>query len=82
LVAPHTEYSRLLAEHGIFGLWAMFLMAGMSLYVFLKAPNTWARGVILACILWALAEMTHAAMRIAAISFLLALPFALLEKKE
>lgn len=82
IVASHTEYSRLLAEHGILGLWTILLMAGMGLYVFFKAPNAWTRGVILACMLWALAEMTHAAMRIAAISFLLTLPFGLLDKKD
>jgi hypothetical protein len=82
LVAPHTEYSRLLAEHGLFGLWAILLMGGMALHVFVKAPNALMRGLILAFILWSLAEMTHAAMRIAAISFLLALPFALIQEDD
>lgn len=81
-VAPHTEYTRLLAEHGIFGLWTIILMGGMALYAFLKAPNALMRGVILAFILWSLAEMAHAAMRIAAISFLLALPFALIQEDD
>ena len=39
LVAPHTEYSRLLAEHGLAGVWAILLLAGMAVYAFFKAPN-------------------------------------------
>ncbi len=82
LVAPHTEYSRLLAEHGLAGVWTILLLAGMAVYAFFKAPNAWAKGLVVACIIWSLAEMTHAAMRIAVISFLYVLPFAIIQKGE
>lgn len=81
-VAAHTEYSRLLAEHGLAGAWTILLLAGTAVYAFFKAPNAWARGLVVACVIWSLAEMTHAAMRIAAISFLYALPFAIIQKDE
>lgn len=81
-VAPHTEYSRLLADHGLAGVWTMLLLAGMAVYAFFKAPSAWAKGLVVACIIWSLAEMTHAAMRIAAISFLYVLPFAVIQKDE
>jgi len=82
LVAPHTEYSRLVAEHGIIGIWAMLLMGGIAIFTYLKAPNAWTKGLVVAFMVWALAEMAHAAMRIAVISFLMAIPFALLEKEK
>ena len=80
-MAPHTEYTRLLAEHGLFGLLALILLFYMFLQAFLKAPNAFARGVTLAFMTWSLAEMSHAAMRIAAISYLYALPFANLKEE-
>ena len=74
-MAAHTEYSRLLAEHGLLGLIALFLLGLMFLQAFLRAPTPLAKGLTLAFMLWSLAEMTHAAMRLAAISYFYALPF-------
>lgn len=74
--SAHTEYSRLLAEHGLFGLVALGLLGVMFLQAFLRAPTPLAKGLTLAFMLWALAEMSHAAMRVAAISYFYALPFA------
>ena len=74
--ASHTEYSRLFAEHGIFGILALFFLIGMVVKAFLDAPSAESRGIILIFALWGLAEMAHAAMRIQAISFLLALSIA------
>jgi hypothetical protein len=79
--AAHTEYSRLLAEHGLLGLMALLLLGLMFLQAFRRAPTPYAKGLTLAFMVWALAEMCHAAMRIAAISFLFALPFAQFEDK-
>jgi hypothetical protein len=81
-LASHTEYSRLLAEHGFLGLIALFLLGLMFLQAFLRAPTPLAKGLALAFMVWSLAEMTHAAMRLAAISYFYALPFAHFEDKE
>jgi hypothetical protein len=78
----HTEYSRLLAEHGFLGLMALFLLGFMFLQAFLRAPTPYAKGLILAFMVWSLAEMTHAGMRLAAISYFYALPFANFEDQE
>jgi hypothetical protein len=79
--AAHTEFSRLLAEHGLLGLLALLLLGLMFLQAFRRAPTPYAKGLTLAFMVWALAEMCHAAMRIAAISFLFALSLAQFEDK-
>jgi len=81
-MAAHTEYSRLLAEHGLLGLMALLLLGLMFLQAFRRAPTPYAKGLTLAFMVWALAEMSHAAMRLAAISFLFALPLAKFEDKD
>ena len=75
-LAAHTEYSRLLSEHGLLGLLALLLLVVMFFGTFLGAKTSLAKGLTLAFMLWSLAEMSHAAMRLAAISYFFALPFA------
>lgn len=71
--AAHTEYTRLLAEHGIFGLIAIILLVIMAIRAYFKAPTWFAKAWVTAFLVWPLVEMSHAAMRISAISFLLGL---------
>jgi O-antigen ligase len=80
--AAHSEYSRLLAEHGLLGLMALFLLGFMFLQAFLSAPTPRAKGLTLAFMLWSLAYMGHAAMRLSAISYFFALPFANFTEEE
>jgi hypothetical protein len=75
-VITHTEYSRLLAEHGLFGVFALFILGLLALRAYLSASNSLAKGLAIALILWSFAEMSHAAMRVVAISFLFALPLS------
>ncbi|HMN61040.1 MAG TPA: O-antigen ligase family protein, partial [Anaerolinea sp.] len=77
LDAAHTEYTRLLAEHGIFGLLALFALLGMAAAAYLRAPNWIIRAWVVAMVAWPFAEMAHAAMRIVAISFLFGISVAL-----
>jgi hypothetical protein len=72
-VAAHTEYSRALAEHGIAGLMALLVLLGMAARGYVRAPTVEAQIWIAALLAWPLMEMTHAAMRIAAISLMLGL---------
>ncbi len=69
-IAPHTEFSRLLGEHGIFGLMALILLMIM-LYIPVKnvIPSD-KKGENVAFILWSAAEMAHSATRIAITGFL------------
>ncbi len=81
-IASHTEYSRILAEHGILGILALLILAGMLLRSFLQAPNPTAQAWIVACAAWAGVEMSHSAMRFVAVSFILGLAFATYKQEE
>lgn len=67
--AAHTEYTRMLAEHGLFGALALLLLIIMAFRAYFKAPNWFYRAWVSAMLVWPLVEMSHAAMRIAAIAF-------------
>jgi len=67
--AAHTEYTRMLAEHGLFGVLALLLLIIMAFRAYFKAPNWYYRAWVAAMLVWPLVEMSHAAMRIAAIAF-------------
>jgi O-Antigen ligase len=68
--AAHTEYTRLLAEHGVLGLLAMLLLVAMAWRAYRSAPSPAARACVLALAGWSLAAMSHSAMRTAAPAFL------------
>lgn len=71
--AAHTEFTRLLAEHGLLGVLALLFLFRMSSHAFAQARTSLARGLILAILGWSLVEMFHSAMRIVAISYLFGL---------
>lgn len=72
----HTEYTRLLAEHGVFGAVALGALILMSLRVLLSKGDPMSRGYRVIFITWALVSMLHAAMRIAAFGFVFGLAHA------
>jgi hypothetical protein len=80
--ASHTEYTRLLAEHGLFGLLSMIILFGMILQAYLRAPDWLTKGWVIGLVAWCLAEMSHAGMRIVAVSFLLGLIFSTWQTKN
>ena len=69
--AAHTEYTRMLSEHGVFGLLALIIMGIIIIKSYIKTPNGLFKSWVVIFLLWPLAEMTHAAMRVAAISVML-----------
>lgn len=73
LAAAHTEYTRQLAEHGTAGLLALLILLVMSIRAYLRAPTVEAQTWVAALLAWPLMEMSHAAMRIVAISFIFGL---------
>ena len=75
LAAAHTEYSRVLGEHGVLGLFALAILGLMALSTYRRTPHWMARTWVIALLAWPLMEMTHAAMRLAAIGFLFGLAF-------
>lgn len=74
--AAHTEYTRMLAEHGIPGLLSLALLGIALARAYLKSRDALSRGIRGGAAIWGLTTMTHAAMRIAAMPFMLALSFA------
>ncbi len=72
-VSSHTEYTRLLAEHGILGGVAGLILIMIMLQAYRAAPGFVAKNWVAMFGGWSLAVMAHAGMRVAAISFLVGL---------
>ncbi|MFN0279989.1 MAG: O-antigen ligase family protein [Pyrinomonadaceae bacterium] len=73
--ASHTEFSRMVSEHGAFGLAALILMLVM-LFVNLKRPNsTPGKAFVAGLMAWACLFMTNTGMRLAAASFVWGISF-------
>jgi len=73
----HTEYTRILAEHGILGLLSILFLLIMALKALRRAPLGLPQAWVAAILAWPFMEMTHAAMRVAAIGFLFGLAMAI-----
>lgn len=73
LASAHTEYSRLLAEHGSLGLAAIGIMFFMTLQRGLSRRPAQAKAVALSMTAWALLTMFHSAMRLSAVGFIFGL---------
>jgi O-antigen ligase len=72
----HTEYTRLLAEHGIFGLLALGSLGLMGVMAYLKSQRQkTAQMIIIACLFWVLFYLSNVAMRTVAVSFIFGLVF-------
>ncbi|HEX3127358.1 MAG TPA: O-antigen ligase family protein [Thermoanaerobaculia bacterium] len=72
-VASHTEFTRLLSEHGTLGLLALLVLVGIAASCYFKAPTVLEKAWVSAFSGWTFIEMSHSAMRIVAISFIFAL---------
>lgn len=79
VVAAHTEFTRMLCEHGTLGLLAflVLLYAGGVIATCPREPR--GRGVAIALAAWAFLYMTNAAMRLAGPSFVFGLSCASLD---
>jgi O-antigen ligase len=77
-IASHTEYTRLLAEHGLLGLEALILLLVACWQNVRKAKAPDNKALSAALIVWSLLFMTVNGMRLVAPSFLLGLSFATL----
>ncbi len=75
-MAPHTEFTRLLAEHGVFGVIITALMVWMLVRGYLANPSGPGRAIAASLIVWSVSVMFHSATRIAAIPLMLALSMA------
>lgn len=71
----HTEFTRVLAEHGLVGAFGLLLI-GIALFRRFGAAPSLGKPIVAALIFWGTASMVHSAMRLAIIPFALALAFA------
>lgn len=80
--ASHTEYTRLISDHGSFGIIALitlFVIAGVNI----KRANTMMNKAIVASLLaWSFTFMAHVGMRLAAPSFMIGVTFAVFVLKQ
>ena len=66
----HTEYTRVLAEHGLLGLVSMLILLGAVLVRVFKKGSAQQKALVISFTAWALVFMFHAAMRLSAPSLL------------
>lgn len=70
-IASHTEWSRLLAEHGLFGVMAIGLLIFVPLIHILRIQRS-SRALLVAILILSIFSMFHAAMRLAIIGYVYA----------
>jgi len=74
--SAHTEYTRLLAEHGIFGLAALMILLSICVKRFFLPVSFQQKAIITAFTTWTLLFMFHSATRLVAPSLLFGLSSA------
>lgn len=79
--AAHTEYTRAIAEHGIMGIISYTVLI-VALLIQIKRTPPSAKIIVVAFVIWGMLTLFHAAMRLAAPSFLLAFAFTHFEDNE
>jgi O-antigen ligase len=82
LLHSHTEFTRLLSEHGALGALALVLLLLGAARAIRRAPGRRGRAYSAALIVWSLLFMVINAMRLVTPSFLFGLAFANLDAEE
>lgn len=72
----HTEFTRLLAEHGVLGLGALFLFVYAAVKNVRRSRTSKGKAITASMIFWSFLYMLNAAMRLVAPSFAFGLAFA------
>lgn len=78
----HTEYSRLLADHGVLGLLALIILVWVALARSLRQGTPEQKGVRMMNLTWALLYMLHAGMRTVAPGMTFAMSMKDIEDNE
>lgn len=64
--ASHTEFTRIISEHGLFGIFALLALAMGSLQRFWTQRNSFGRALVSGAVVWSSLFMLNAGMRLAA----------------
>lgn len=75
MAAAHIEFSRLLAEHGLFGLVAILIIVLVPIKTFFQLKSTDDKILLILCVVFVFVTLGHAAMRTAAPGFIFGLAF-------
>ena len=81
-IASHTEYSRILAEHGLLGVVSFLILFILLIKTLFTTKSAMIQALLVASAGWAAVEMTHSAMRIVAISFMFGLAFVTFDLED
>lgn len=73
--AAHIEYSRMLAEHGLFGILAMAIMVFFPVKYFFEQKSIDNKILVIMCLSFVFITLGHAAMRTAAPGFVYGMAF-------
>lgn len=76
--AAHTEFSRLIAEHGTFGIFALLLLAASGFFIIRRQKTTLGRALVASFIAWSSLFMINTGMRLAAPAFIWGMSFIVL----
>jgi O-antigen ligase len=76
LAPAHTEFSRMLSDHGLLGLVSIMLLTFMAIDNVKRARNLQHRAVVIGLLIWTLLFMMSSAMRLLAPAFVFGLTFA------
>jgi O-Antigen ligase len=74
-VAAHTEFTRLLAEHGLFGAFFIVLLLGRGIRNVIRGESAREKGLVASAFSWSMLFMVNSAMRTVAPSFMYGLSF-------
>ena len=75
--ASHTEFTRLISEHGLFGVLAILFLIAASVSNLLKQTTRSGKAIVAGAVVWSGLFMMNAGMRLAAPAFLWGLSFVL-----
>jgi hypothetical protein len=73
ITSSHTEFSRLLSEHGIFGIFAIISLFLMFVHNLRRQSSSAGRALVAGAFVWSNLFMLNAGMRLAAPAFILGL---------
>jgi O-antigen ligase len=69
-IQSHTEYTRILAEHGSIGALGMLLIMLCFVMMFYLARDAWRKGIVLGLAAWIFSYFSHSASRTVSFAFL------------
>lgn len=77
-IPSHTEFSRLLSEHGTLGLFALLFFVLMAINNFMRPDDNQCKALVAGLLVWTFLYMAGSAMRLMAPAFVYGITFATL----